>query len=74
MVCEGFKQADCMFSFAEGHNERYCLYYGRLLLWDYLRPKTKGHNFKLKISTSHSVGTHLQLACSQETLGGMKQF
>jgi hypothetical protein len=63
-----------MFSFAEGHNERYCLYYGRLLLWAYLRPKTKGHNFKLKIPISHGGGTHLQLACSQETHCGMKQY
>jgi hypothetical protein len=58
VVCERFKQAGCMFSFAEGHNERYCL---RLLLWAYLRPKTKGHKFKLKIPTSHSESTHLQL-------------
>lgn len=72
MVCEGFKQAGCMCYFAKGHNEQYGLYCGRLLLWAYLRPKTKGHNFKLKIPTSHSEGT--QLACSQETRGGMKQY
>ena len=39
MVCEGFKEAGCIFSFAEGRNERYCLFYGRLLLWVYLRPR-----------------------------------
>jgi len=63
-----------MFSIAEGHNERYCLYYGRHLLGADLRPKIKGHNFKLKIPTSHSGGTHLQLACSHETHCGMKQY